>query len=357
MTLPEPLERVLARLIPALPRSLQRLLAGRPTRIDGQELHPEAQIGIRLVEWAVPPFETLPVPQAREAVRRDARIFRGPAIEVAELRPLEIPGPAGAIPARLYAPPPAGDPPPLIVSYHGGGFVVGDLDTNDQTCRFLAREAAAAVLSVHYRRAPEHPFPAAVDDALAAFRFAAAEAGSLGADPARVAVAGDSAGGTLAAVVAQLTAREEEPAPAFQALIYPVTDLSEKRESYRLFAKGFFLTERQMDWYRVHYLPDEEAALDPRASPILAEELSGLAPAYVVSAGFDPLRDEAEDYARRLAAAGVPVALRRHADFVHGFVNAVGIGGRSREAMLELASALRVGLAAGAASRAQSSRA
>jgi acetyl esterase len=221
--------------------------------------------------------------------------------------------------------------------------VLASLDTHDQTCRFLAREAGVIVLATEYRKAPQHPFPAAVEDALAAYLFAAERAESLAADPARVAVAGDSAGGNLAAVVAQLTAGGEGPAPAFQALIYPVIDLSRKRRSYRLFSEGFYLTERQMDWYRSHYLPDEDAALDPRASPILADHLGGVAPAYVVSAGFDPLRDEAEDYARRLAEAGVPVALRRHADFVHAAVNAVGVGGRSRELMFELASALRVG--------------
>ena len=346
MTLPEPIERALGRSLTKLPDRLKRLLAGRPIRIDGQELHPEAQLGVRLVEkLGGPSFETVPVPEAREQVAHEARIVGGPRIEVGEVREMSIPGPASALPARLYVPEGSTEALPLLVYYHGGGWVVASLETHDQTCRFLAREAGMSVLSVEYRKAPEHPFPAAVEDALAAFRYAADEAESLGADPARIAVGGDSAGGTLAAVVSQLATSEDGPAPAFQALIYPVIDLSRKRESYRLFASGFFLTERQMDWYRSHYLPDESAALDPRASPILAEDLTGLPPAYIVSAGFDPLRDEAEDYARRLAEAGVPVALRRHADFVHAAVNAVGLGGRSREMMLEIASALRVGLA------------
>src|SRR5262249_28858841 len=159
------------------------------------------------------------------------------------------------------------------VYYHGGGWVVGDLDTHDPLCRFLAHTADVLVLAVDYRRAPEHRFPAAVDDALAAFRAAVADAAALGGDPARVGVAGDSAVGDLAAVVAQLAARDGGPRPAVQLLVYPVTDLSRKHPSYRLFADGFFLTEREMDWYRRHYLPDEAAAVDPRASPLLAEDL------------------------------------------------------------------------------------
>jgi acetyl esterase len=363
MNLPESVEVAVGRVLPALPGPLQRALAGRPVRIDGQTLHPEAQLAVRLVELGGPSFETLPPPQAREVVDREARIVRGPTIEVAEVRQLEIPGPAGPVPARLYVPAGAGAPLPLVVYLHGGGWVVCSLDSHDQACRFLANEAGALVLALDYRLAPEHPFPAAVEDALAGFRYAVEEAESLGADPGRIAVAGDSAGGNLAAVIARLATREPGPSPAFQALIYPVTDLSRKRESYSLFRDGFYLTERQMDWYRDNYLPDAAAALDPRASPILAEDLAGLPPAYVVTAGFDVLRDEGEEYAARLAAAGVPVALRRQDDFIHAFVNAVGIGGRSREATLEIASALRLGLsstatgAARAAPAAQSSRA
>jgi acetyl esterase len=233
------------------------------------------------------------------------------------------------------------------VYLHGGGWVVCDLDTHDNVCRFLAREAGVLVLSVDYRLAPEHRFPAAVDDALAAFRFGAEHARDLGADPQALAIGGDSAGGNLAAVVSQLAVSDGERAPAFTLNIYPVTDLSEKRPSYRLFREGFLLTEAQMDWYRDHYLPDEAVALDPRASPLLAEDLSGLPPTYIATAGFDPLRDEGEAYGQRLREAGVPVALRRHPGLVHGFCNGVGSTRFGRAAMHEAAGALRVGLATG----------
>jgi acetyl esterase len=217
----------------------------------------------------------------------------------------------------------------------GGGWVIGDLDTHDTACRHLAREAEAGVLSIAYRLAPELRFPAAVDDALAAFHWAAANAGGLGFDPARVAVAGDSAGGNLAAVVAQLAGRDGGPRPAAQFLAYPVTDLSTKHASYRLFAEGFLLTERDMDWFRAHYVPDAATALDPRASPLLAPDLHGLPPAVVLTCGFDVLRDEGEAYARRLEQAGVRVALRRNAGLIHGFCNAVSVSPLSRIAMIE----------------------
>ena len=213
--------------------------------------------------------------------------------------------------------------------------MVGDLDTHDPVCRFLAREGDVIVLAVNYRLAPEHRFPAAVEDALAAFRWAAREASRLDADAGRIGVAGDSAGGNLAAVVAQLATQAGTPRPALQLLIYPVTDLSQKHPSYRLFADGFFLTEKEMDWYRGHYLPDEAAALDPRASPLLAPDLRGLPPAIVLTAGFDVLRDEGEAYARRMEAAGVPVRLRRHAGLIHGFCNGTALNPAAHAAMRE----------------------
>jgi acetyl esterase len=224
--------------------------------------------------------------------------------------------------------------------------VVGDLDTHDQTCRFIAREASVRVLALDYRRAPEHPFPAAVDDTVAAVRFAADQSELLGADPGRVAVGGDSAGANLAAAASRLLARGAGPVPVFQLLIYPVTDLSHKRRSYELFRDGFFLTESHMDWYRDHYLASPGAALDPRASPLLAEDLDGLPPAHVAVAGFDVLRDEGEEYASRLRAAGVPVTVGRHSGLIHGFANTVGVGRASRSAMAEAVAALRAGLGA-----------
>ena len=341
--LPQPVEGAFVRMLAALPGPLTRLLAGRPIRSEGQELDPLVQVALRL-EGLTGGFEPAPVGEVRAQRRRDARTFRGRTIDVEEVTELEIPGPAAPIPARLYRPAGLDDPAPLILYYHGGGHVICDLDTHDQPCRFLASEVPALVVSVDYRLGPEHPFPAAVDDSLAAYEWAIAQAGELGADPARIAVAGDSAGGNLATVVAQLATAGEGPAPAFQALIYPVTVYSSERPSYATYAEGFFLTREEMDWFRDNYFADPRDRTDPRASPILAHDLAGQPPAHVVTAGFDPLRDEGEAYAAALRDAGVPVTVKRERDLVHGFINAVGLGGRSREALGEVVAAIRAGL-------------
>ncbi len=346
------IDRAVLRTAGALPAGLVRVLAGSPVVVDGQELHPEVRLALRLLELGgEPAYEKLSVADARAEVEREATLFGGPPIPVGEVRDLVVPGPAGGIRARLYRPHPdsrpGSGPVALLVYFHGGGWVVGSVDSHDNTCRFLCRHAGVAVLSIDYRRAPDDRFPAAVDDAFAAFRWAAGNAGELGVAPDSVAVGGDSAGGNLAAVVSQLASHDGGARPAFQLLFVPVTDLSAKSRSYTLFREGFYLTEATMDWYRDHYLPGPEAALDPRASPLLADPaaLEGLPPAYVATAGFDPLRDEGEAYAAKLRAAGVPVARRRHSGLVHAFANATGVGRTSRDAMLEAAGALAVGLA------------
>lgn len=327
----------------ALPAPVQRLLAGgRPVRIDGLELAAEYQLVLRLVALSGHPgLHTMTPAQARAEIRRSARIFAANPPGLARIEDRVVPGPVGPIPARLYVPSDDAKRRPLVVYYHGGGWVIGDLESHDTACRHLAREADVGVLAIDYRLAPEHRFPAAVDDALAAFRWTAANADALGFDPARVAVAGDSAGGNLAAVVSQLATRDGGPRPAAQLLAYPVTDVSTKHPSYRLFSEGFLLTERDMDWFRSHYLPDEATARDPRVSPLLAPDLGGLPPAVVLTCGFDVLRDEGEAYARRLEQAGVPVTLRRSAGLIHGFCNAVGVSPLSRTATTEGARLLR----------------
>lgn len=345
---PERIQSLVVRGLVALPHSLLRRLLGPPVVVDGQELDVEVQLALKLLALAgEPELEALDADQARQRVAKDARTFAGPKIELEQVRELQLSGPDGAMPARLYVPYRPGDgsaADPLLVYYHGGGFVVCDLDTHDDVCRFLASRAGVRVLSVDYRRAPEHRFPAAHEDAVAAFRDAVARAEELGIDPARVAVGGDSAGGNLAAGVAQATA-SSDVRPAFQLLLYPWLDLSAPRRSYALFAEDFYLTESDLKWYREHYISRETDVQDPRCSPMLGQDLSGVAPAYIAVAGFDPLRDEGQEYAQRLREAGVAVALHRHRGLIHGFANTIAVGHVGREAMLEAAGALRVGLA------------
>ena len=342
----ERIARRVLHVLGALPTGVQRAIGGKPIRIDGQQLNTEVQMALQLLNLtAGETFETKPLDQGREELTAEAWVF-GDALPVDEVRDLTIPGPAGPLPARLYRPAGIDEPSALLVYFHGGGWVLGDVEVSDSACRFLAVNAGITILSVDYRLAPENPFPAAVEDAVAAFRWAVAQALSLGVDPAAIGVGGESAGGNLAAVVSQITTAEAGPAPAFQLLFFPVTDLSTKHNSYRLFPTGFFLTEAQMDWYKERYLTDPAEALDPRVSPLLSEDLTGLPPAYVAVAGFDPLRDEGEAYARRLKEAGVPTTLRRHSGLIHGIINATGIGQAGKSALQEAAGALRVGLAA-----------
>lgn len=328
-----------------LPARAQRLLAGPVVEGDYGPLDVQVQLILRLMAADPrPSFETLPVAQARASIRLEAAQFAGrrPADVIAER--LTVDGAEGHLGARLYLPEGTRRPGPLVVWFHGGGWVVGDLDSHDPCCRFLSHIARLPVLAVDYRLAPEAPFPAAVDDALAAFRWAVSHAAELGVDPDRIAVAGDSAGGNLAAVVSLLAAQDGGPAPAFQALVYPVTDLSTKSDSYGKYPVGYFLTEAQMDWYRTTYLPNPSLAIDQRASPLLADNVGGLAPAYVTVGGFDVLRDETIAYARRLQEAGVPTTLRVHPGLIHGFVNAAGVLPVAAAAVRELADALVIAL-------------
>jgi acetyl esterase len=327
-------------LLGRLPARVQMRLSGRrPIEIDGQRLDPEVQLILALREKLQPPVwdGTMSVSRGRAITREEAWIAAGPrAIEIAAVRDLT----AGGRPARLYVPDEPG-PRPLLVYFHGGGFVAGDLDTHDAPCRVLCRHAGVRVLSVDYRMAPEHPFPAWIEDGLAAFDWAREHAAELGADPQRVAVGGDSAGGTLAAVVAQ---ERRADGPVLQLLIYPSVDVSTERRSHELFAEGFFLTSALIDWYAGHFLPDGADRTDPRRSPLLAPDLTGVAPALVVNAGFDPLRDEGEAYAARLREAGVPVLAHRFRGLFHGFIHSVGVSPSCRAALTEVAGMLRARL-------------
>jgi acetyl esterase len=345
-----PVERGVITALGNAPTSIQRLIGGRAPIADGVTIEPEVGAALRLLSL-IPgsSFEDLPIPQARAQIDAEAALFGGVPIPMHVIEDITIPTPTGSIPGRRYVSD-ARDADRLVLYFHGGGWVVGSLDSADTACRFLARHSGASVLSVDYRLAPEHRFPAAPDDALAAFRFAVAQAPAWGHDPTRIAVAGDSAGGNLSAVLCQDLRTADEQRPAFQLLFFPVTDLSTKHPSYRQFSDGFFLTEKQMDWYRGHYLGGQDPS-DPRVSPLLADDLAGLPPAYVAVSGFDVLRDEGEAYARAMAAAGVTVGLRRHDRLIHAFVNSTGVGTSSREAFLEACGALRAGIGAGTAPR------
>lgn len=288
-----------------------------------------------------PPMSLGTPEQARAGFRQmsEAAAAFGPEIEVGEVTDLEVPGAAAPLPARLYQPAGADRSVPTLVFFHGGGFVIGDIASYDRQCRTLCREGRMAVLSVEYRVAPEHPFPAGADDATAAATWALDHAGELGGDPDRVAVGGDSAGGNLAAVAAQAL-RGHEPALAGQLLLYPVTDFSEERPSVAANGDGLFLTGDDMRWFREQYIGDGPRT-DPRASPLRAEDLSGLPPAVVITAEFDPLRDDGEAYADALEAAGVPVVKRRFDSLIHGFFAMGTVSDAAAGAIEEVGEALR----------------
>ena len=328
-----------------LPPSVARLLAGRPHRIDGQRLDPHFQLGVRAMgAMSDAHYQDLSVEQNRSNMERQAFTVSGTPVPLPRVQDIDIPVDGTDIPARLYAPVADDRPLPLLVYFHGGGWVLGSIDTHDSTCRHLCHAGELRVLSVGYRLAPEHRFPTAVDDACAAFGWAHRNAERLHVDPTRIAVGGDSAGANLATVVCQQAARNAGPMPAFQLLFVPGVDMTRRRRSFELFGQGYFLTAEDVDYYEKTYLLDEADRTDVRASPLLATDLSGLPPAYVAVAGFDPLRDEGEDYARRLAEAGVPVSLRRHESVVHPFINAVGASPLARQALAEAVGALRMGL-------------
>jgi acetyl esterase len=290
-----------------------------------------------------PPLHHQSVEQARAFHVADAAALNGPPAPVAAVADRLVPGPAGELPVRVYTPE-GSRPFPIVVFFHGGGWVVGTLDTYDPLCRALAAVTPAVVVSVDYRLAPEHRWPAAVEDAYAATEWASRNAAALGGAQHRLAVAGDSAGGNLAAVVA-LGARDRGgPAIAFQLLVYPVLDVAGGTASWQEYADGYHLTADGMRWYWDHYLGGADGAA-PDASPLRAAFVGGLPPALVIGAEYDILRDEGEAYAARLAEAGVDATASRHAGVVHGFVRWRAVTGAAEDALREAAAALRSALA------------
>jgi acetyl esterase len=329
-----------------LPDPVVTLLAGRPEVRDGQTLDPQLQLLLRLMAAAgLPRVESLAPPAARDFFRASAGLLSSSPTEMSRVLDRPVPGPHGDVPLRIYVPRSGAAPHPVLVYYHGGGWTIGDLETHDSLARDLADKAECIVVSVDYRMGPEHRFPAAVDDALAAFAWVAGHAAEFGGDPERLAVGGDSAGGNLSAVVAQQTLAAGVRCPDFQLLIYPVTDLLEESESYETFADGFYLTRSLMRWFAANYLADRSSeASDPRVSPLRAPNLDGQPSAFLLTAGYDPLRDEGKAYANRLLDAGVDVEYRNYDSLIHGFMSMTGVVREARRAFDDAVAALRIGL-------------
>ncbi len=333
-------ERRFAEALLGLPTAVVQRLAGPPITRDGYTLDPRIQLLLRLHKQLGKKLtHELPVDAGRRELDSSATLLSMPGGELASVEALSLAGPAGPLPARLYRPRGARSPAPALIYFHGGGFVMGSLDSHDGVCRGLAWDARCVVVSVDYRLAPEHPFPAAVVDAVAAFRDVVARAPSLGLDPTRLAVGGDSAGGNLSAVVT-LETRADEVRPCFQLLVYPGVDMTLDHPSIDTMRSGFLLERASINWFLERYLPPGHDRRDPRASPFHAASLAGLPPAFVATAGFDPLRDEGRAYADKLAAAGTAVEHRCYGGLVHGFLHFAGPVPAARAALADLTAAL-----------------
>ncbi len=334
------------RAISRTPDPIKRLLlGGHPISIDGNTLDPTLQLVLAMQRLSGREGLILSADVATARIRLDSSAARFPRAKVdVTLTHLSVPGPEGDIPA-VHIRSKGDTGAPLLVFYHGGGFVVGGYETHGQVCEVICQEAGVQVLFVDYRLAPEHRAPAAADDAYAAYLWAREHATEMGADPERVAIGGDSAGGNLAAVVAQRARDEGAPPPVLQLLLYPITNFASHTRSYGLFPNGFFLRRWDMDFCHGKYLDDSGIdPADPRVSPLLADDLSGLPPAILVTAGFDPLRDEGRQYGEALRAAGNSVDTREYGSMIHAFPNFSTLGGGSATATSDFVSALRAHL-------------
>lgn len=342
--MPTRIRATLIRALTSLPKPFLKL-AGVPKNRDGDNLDPDVAMSLKIVGLIQgKEYWEVSIEEARKIIDDKAFLAAGRPVDVGSVTEYGVRG----VRVRHYRPsghtsPSA--PLPTVVYFHGGGWTLGSLDSHDATCRWLCESAEVAVLSVDYRLAPEHPFPAGFEDARAVVD-AALTAGEIeGVDAQRVAVAGDSAGANLTAAVCLWRRDEKLAQPKLQVLMVPVTKPMDPRtDSFHEFSEGMVLTTEQLDWYEKQYPPNDEDRKNPYVSPLLAEDVSGVAPAYVAVAGFDPLRDEGEAYARKLKEHGVDVTLRRHSGLVHQFANSTGIWANARRALDEIAGALRLAL-------------
>ncbi len=304
-------------------------------------LDPQCQAIVDAANAAGPPFDADDYHAIRASYSAANAVYCHATPALDSVANLMMPGPASNLPLRLYRPRGTSASAPALVYLHGGGWVVGDLDSHDHLCRYLAASAGVVVIAVDYRLAPEHRFPAAYDDACAALRWVAAHAAELGLDPERLAVGGDSAGGNLAAGAALAVRDDPTVKLRLQLLLYPAVDFTADNESLRVNASGYLLSVKAMDQFADWYLGDRALRSDPRASPALAADHGGLPPAYIVTAEYDPLRDEAADYARTLERAGVAVTYRPFSGTIHGFARMGGKVDLAIRALDEAAAALR----------------
>jgi acetyl esterase/lipase len=323
-----------------------RLLDGHRISLGHRTMDPKAQIVGEFVKSIRVPGYFPPLPELRQQLRTMVGLMDEPAPALPRVDDIRIPGPAGEIPARVYAPQASSVARPTLAYFHGGGWVQGDLETHHGLCARLALQADALVVAIDYRLAPEHKFPAAVEDCFAAYRWLRTRGRDLGADTARVAVAGDSAGGNLSAVVSQLAATAGVPLPTCQALIYPAVDFSLDTESHHQLADGHIIPRDRITWYGEQYLRDEADKADLRASPLRAPSLAGQPPTMIVTAGFDPLRDEGCLYADALRRAGVDVVYREFPGQIHAFVSLTRAIPQGMTCTLEIAEYLRKRLSA-----------
>lgn len=333
----------LVRQVLSLPaRWLVSMSGGKPVTIEGRTLDPRAQF-LAAQARTRPSLHTMTVAAARKAASDGFAMLDRPASQNVAIENLQIPGPEEGqkIPARTYRPIRPERPPPVLVYYHQGGGVIGDLETCHSFCALMAQVAGCLVLSVDYRLAPEHKFPAAVDDAIMAYRWARDNARALGANSERIAVGGDSAGGMLAAVVCQEMRRVQERMPVLQLLIYPAVNWTATTGSMEAYRDAYPLNAPVMQWFAGHYLQNEAQAADVRVSPALEPDLSDLPPALVFTAGHDPLVDQARDYASALKTQGVPAMYRCFDSLPHGFTAFSGALPAAAQANDEIARELR----------------